>query len=292
MTFRYKILMLFSVIAMIIISGCEKNPAEPDFQKEITIFGYLYGNEQLGPEHAIRVFNTRPVTSYYDPNEAAVTGADVTITQKSNGTVTKLIESATQSGYYYNNSLLILPKETYLLTVKAGDKVVTASTTVPAELNTESQLSTNSVNYEYRTNLGYDKPVFLEHENAEQVIMVEMYCNEPYNNAEYVNPFQDHKYPDDEDEYEGGGNGEPRRIWALVPFKDLVSGLYDNRPTVYWYSSMIVFFGSNTMHIMAIDNNMHDFLTKENPELSGGLSGGIGVFGSLCGTKYDLFIKK
>jgi len=292
MKFQYKITILFLFIALILTTGCEKNPAEPDFQKEITVFGYLYGNESLGPEHAIRILNTRPVTEHYDANEAAVTGADVSITRKSDGSVTKLNESAVQPGYYYNNSLLILPKETYELTVKVGDKVVTASTTVPADLVTESQLSTSSVNYEYRTNLGYDKPVLLQHENTEQLIMVEMYCNEPYNNAEYVTPFRDHKYPDDEDEYEGGGNGEPRRIWALVPIQDLVSGLYNNKPSVYWYSSMIVFFGSNTMHIMAIDDNMHYYMTMENPELSGGVNGGIGVFGSLCGTKYELFIKK
>ncbi|MBN2411469.1 hypothetical protein JXQ31_07235 [candidate division KSB1 bacterium] len=292
MNSQSKIFILFSFFVLFIITGCENNPSEPDFQNEITVFGYLYGNEALGPERAISIFNTRPVTSYYDPYEAAVKDADVTITLKSDGSVTKLIPVSNKPGYYYNDSLHIIPKETYLLTVKTGDRIVTASTTVPAELESESQLSTNSINYEYNTNLGYEKPVFLEHENADQIIMVEMYCNEPYNNAEYVNPFNGHNYPDDEEEYEGSGSGEPRRIYALVPFKDLVSGLYNNRNTIYWYSSMIVFYGSNTLHIMAIDDNMHHFLTKENPELSGGVNGGIGVFGSLCGIQYQLYIKK
>ncbi len=291
---KYKLLLfiLFSVFAIILISGCEKNPSEPDFQKEITVFGYLYGNETLGPEHAIRIFNTRPVTSYYDPNEAAVKDADVAITQQSNGTVTKLISSAGNPGYYYNNSLQILPKETYLLTVKVDDKIVTASTTVPAELETESQLSPDSVNYENNTNLGYDKPVFLEFEDTDRIIMVEMYCNEPYNNAEYINQFNGHKYPEDDEEYEGSGNGEPRRIYALVPYKELESELYNKRYTVYWYASMFVFYGSYTLHIMAIDDNMHHYMTRENPELSGGINGGIGVFGSLCGEQYQLYIKK
>jgi len=32
---------------------------------------------------------------------------------------------------------------------------------------------------------------------------------------------------------------------------------------------------------LAIDENYHNFLHKEHPELNGGVNGGIGVFGSV-----------
>ena len=39
-----------------------------------------------------------------------------------------------------------------------------------------------------------------------------------------------------------------------------------------------------------IDDNFHNYLYKEHAELNGGIEGGIGVFGSVCGFKYDLLV--
>ena len=291
MKFIYK-LTLFFISIIILLAGCEKNPSAPVYQKEITVFGYLYGNENLTEKHAIMIAYTRPITAYYDPAEAAIRGADVTLTESASGVETKLVESAAKPGYYYNSSLLIMPKSTYTLTVKAGGQTVTAATTVPAVLIAESELKTDAPNVENDENLGYRKPIFLQHENPEQLVMVEMYCNETWNNAEYIYPFMDQKNPQSQDEYDSGGNGEPRRIYALVKMSDLVAPDYDNKQTIYWYASMIVFLGSNTLSVMAIDDNMHHYMTQEHPEISGGVQGGIGLFGSICGVKYDLQIVK
>ncbi len=285
--------LIFGLLSVtILLSGCEKNPSAPEYQKEVTIYGYLWGNENLTENHAIMIAYTRPVTEYYNPAEAAIKGANVTLTESTSGTVTTLVESAAKPGYYYNSALLIKPKTTYTLTVHAGEQTVTATTTVPADLVANSELKTDSPNVEKDTNLGYKKPVFLQHEDPEQLIMVEMYCNETWNNAEYIYPFMDQKNPSSQDEYDSGGNGEPRRIYTLVKMSDLEAPDFEGKNTIYWYASMIVFYGSNTLSVLAIDDNMHYYMTKEHPEISGGVQGGIGLLGSLCGLKYNLQIIK
>ncbi len=288
----YKLIIIVFSIS-IVFMGCDKNPADPEYDKEIVVYGYLYGNEPLSEEHAITVFYSQPVYDYYDKSEAAIRNADVTITETGSGKTTVLVESATQPGYYYNDDLMIEPEKTYALNINTGDQQVSSVTTVPALLKMETDLSTTEVNTEYQTELGLRKPVYLEHKDPEQIIFIEMFCNETYENAEYIYPFSDsHNFPDDQEEYDGGKNSEPRRIWASMKLKDLESSDYDNKPVISWYNAMIVFFGSNTMQIAAIDENLQHYNYREHPELEGGIVGGIGLFGSLCGTNFELQIEK
>lgn len=286
------IILVLLGILLIAGAGCEKNPAKPGYQKEVSVFGFLWGNEALTAEHAIMISYTQPIYDYYDLNDAAIKNAVVTITDASSGELFQLTEDSERPGFYYNDSLIVAPKTTYLLRIHVDGSVVSAHTTVPPELKMTTELSTETVNNVYRTNLGYDKPVRLESENPDQIILVDMFCNESYENAEYIYPFiEDQKYPEDQDEYDQGMNAEPRHIQALVPYKDLVSDRFPGH-VVYWYSSMIVFYGSNTMQILAIDDNYHNYFHKEHPELNGGIDGGIGVFGSVCGQKFDLYVMK
>ena len=59
-----------------------------------------------------------------------------------------------------------------------------------------------------------------------------------------------------------------------------------------WYSSMIVFYGSYTMQVLAIDENYTNYLFSEYPVYSGGIEGGLGVFASVTGKKYHLNVMK
>ena len=175
--------------------------------------------------------------------------------------------------------------------VKADGKTITAKTRVPDNLTITTDLKTETTNEVRQTNLGFSKPVYVKSDSLEQIILVDMFCNETFENAEYLYPFNDnHKNPEDRNEYDGGKNSEPRHIQALVPYKELVSDQYPGLNVIYWYASMIVFKGSNTMQITAIDANYHDFIMKEHPVYSGGIEGGIGVFGSVVGEKYELTV--
>jgi hypothetical protein len=282
----------FIIICLLAVClGCSKNPAKPEYQKEISVFGYLHGNQALTKDNGILITYTEPITAYYDPNQAAVRDAEVTIQDKSTGEEYPLSDSDAKPGYFFNASLVIKPETTYLLTVKTKDRTVTAETTVPFNLVQTTDLSATTVNQVNQKNLGYENPVFLQCISPDQMIYVDIFCNEPYKQAEYIYPFSDkQKYPQSQDEYDGGKNGEPRHISAFMKYSDLASADYNGQHVVFWYASMIVFLGSNTMQILAIDDNYHKFLYTEHPEFNGGVKGGIGVFGSVCGQKYELMV--
>ena len=285
-------LMLIVLALVLLPSGCEKNPGAPNYQKEITVFGYLWGNDTLNAERAIMIAYTQPVLARYDLENAAIRGASVTLTETSTGHVYTLSESTQKPGFYFNDNLVVQPKTTYNLEVRADGKVVTASTTVPPILKLTTVLSPDHVNSAYQQNLSRDKPIFLEGEFPDQIVLVDVYCQEPYWNAEYTESFGGGRHPRNEEEYDGGVDGEPRHIRAMARLGELVSDDYPGQYVVNWYSSMIVFYGSNTMQVLAIDDNFHRFLYTEHPVYSGGVNGGLGVFGSVCGETYQLMILK
>ncbi|MBC8184349.1 DUF4249 family protein [candidate division KSB1 bacterium] len=288
---RIKNLSIYVIALMILISiSCDKNPAGPEYQKEITVYGYLWAGESLNADHAILISYTRPVDEKYSLNDAIPENANVTLKDESTGEVVQLNDSPDSPGFFYNDSLIIKPQTNYTLTVEADGKTVTASTTVPPALAIETDLMTNNMNYVYRDNLGINKPVTLRGENEKQIIYVDMYCNESWQNAEFIDNFGPHDKSEDSERYDQGRNAEPRHIQAFMQLKDLKTDFYPGEYVVFWYHSMIVFYGSNTMQILAIDENYHNFLHKEHPELSGGVVGGIGVFGSVCGEDFDFMV--
>ncbi|MDI6809390.1 MAG: DUF4249 family protein [Candidatus Eisenbacteria bacterium] len=285
-------LMLVVFALALLLPGCEKNPGAPDYQKEITVFGYLWGNDTLNAERAIMIAYTQPVLARYTLENAAIRGASVTLTETSTGRVYTLNESPQRPGFYFNDSLVVQPKTTYNLEVKADGKVVRASTTVPPVLKLTTVLNPDSVNSVYQKNLSREKPILLEGESPDQIVLVDMYCNESYRDAEYTESFGGSRHPRNEEEYDGGVNGEPRHIRAMAKLGEFVSDEYPGQYVVNWYSSMIVFYGSNTMQVLAIDDNYHKFLYTEHPVYSGGVKGGLGVFGSVCGKTYQLMVLK
>jgi len=226
-------------------------------------------------------------------DHAVIRGASVYITEKSTGQIYTLHDSPEKPGFYFNDQLLVKPKETYQLKIGYDGRTVTAETTVPPVLQITTELSRDSVNYVYHTNLSRQKPIFLGCEKENQIILVDMFCNETFDNAEYISTFRkDHKYPDDQGEYDGGINSQPRHIQGIAQYKELVSPEYPGQHVIYWYSSMLVFYGSNTMQVIAIDDNYHHFLYKEHPEFESGVTGGFGVFGSVNGATFKLQVLK
>jgi len=291
MKFKY---ILFVVLTIWLIgTGCSKNPSEPNYQKEVMIYGYLWGNEPLDLEHAISIQYTQPLTEIYEIEKAAVRQATVTLTDSLTGDYWILKDTKENPGRYFNNEIVIQPETTYLLRIETDNKIITASTTVPTEINLMTELHTDSVNQEYQDNLGYIKPIYVNCDCPDDLmITVDMFCNESWEDAEYINPFFGYKNPESREEYDGGINGEPRRIQAFVTYQDLKASDFDNKHTIYWYASMIVFYGQQTMQIMAVDENYVNYTFAEHPVYTGGIQGGLGVFASMCGQIYSLYIIK
>ncbi|MBN1782974.1 hypothetical protein JW948_17705 [bacterium] len=288
-------LILFALIITLglTVTHCDKNPSEPAYQEEVMIFGYLWGNEPLDASHAISIKTTQPLSEAYDDARAAVRNAVVTLTDSASGEVWTLHDADAAPGMYYNDAIMIRPLNAYTLTVETENRTVTAVTRVPVELDLITELKTDSLNDAYQKNLGYEKPVYVECDCADDaVILVDMFCEEYWEDAEYINPFFGYEKPETREDYDMGVNGEPRHIQAILTYQDLVSPDFDNRHTVYWYASMIVYYGRNTMQITAIDENYTNYIFDEHPVYSGGVVNGLGLFASMCGSTYTLNIMK
>lgn len=288
----FKKYILFGCLLLAFFS-CSKNPNSPDYEKEITVFGFLWGNKPMTANRAIMISYTQPIDELYDLQQSVIKNADVTMTDVNSGEIYKLTDDE-KPGFYFNDSLIAKPKNSYLLKVEIDNKTVTATTTIPPALLVRTNLKTDEIDSVYQENLSRQKPIFLECEDGEQIIVVDMYCNESWENAEYINPFWGQEKPGDAGEYGGNdGNSEPRHIIASAKFRELFSLNYPGQAVIDWYSSMIGFYGSYTMQVMAIDDNYYNFINKnEYPELQSGVQGGIGVFGSVCGETFRLYVLK
>jgi len=277
----------------LVLLACAKNPVKPLYEKEISLYGFLHGGHPLSVDRAILITWTRPITDVYDLDEAAVQNAEVEIHESETGQRYVLHHTAAQPAFYYNDSLLVQPLHHYQLIIKAEDRVVSAETTVPEMPVLSTYLARDRTNEVVATNLGYNKPIDVYCDNPNQMILVSVFCNEAFSDAEYINPFNDqHKHPESQEEYDGGRNAEPRHIRAYMRYQDLATPAYAGRHVIYWYGSMLVFYGSNTLQVLAIDDNYHRYLYEEHPELNGGVSNGIGLFGSVCGEEYTLQVLK
>lgn len=290
-----KALNKYIVVALLVLTfvSCSKNSMTPDYEKEVAVFGFLWGNKPMTAERAIMISYTQPIEDVYVLEQAVIKNANVTIREISTGNLF-VLKDFDKPGFYFNDSLLPKPQTEYLLKIEVDNKVVTALTAVPPILNLQTDLKKDKIDSVFHEGLSTEKPIFIDCEDGEQILIVDVYCNETWENAEYINPFWGQKKPNDAGEYGGqDGNSEPRHIVASAKFKDLFSLNFPGQYVIDWYVSMIGFFGSYTMQIMAIDGNYYNFINKnEYPELQSGVQGGIGVFGSMCGETYQLYILK
>ena len=284
--------MIWIGLTVLCFTKCEKNPQNSVYRKEVTVFGYLWGNQPLGLSNAISIHYSQPLDREFSFESAAIQNARVTLTDSVTGESWALKDEQ-NPGKYFNENLVIRASTTYLLQIETDDRIITASTTVPPAPAFETDLKTDEVNVEFQKNLGYEKPVRVtcEHCLDSQMLLVDMFCDEPYENARYINPFFGQDKPTSQEEYDGGINGEPRHIQAFVSYQDLVSPDFNHDYVIYWYASMIVFYGRYTMQIMTVDDNYLNFVFDEHPMLSGGIQGGIGLFASMCGQTFQLNIQ-
>ena len=76
-------------------------------------------------------------------------------------------------------------------------------------------------------------------------------------------------------------------------YETFTSTNFPNQQVIDWYSSMLVFYGSYTMQVIAIDKNYQTYIsTKEYREFESGIDGGIGIFGSVTGKTFKLNVLK
>jgi hypothetical protein len=271
------------VVALLAIAGCSGDTTSPTTRDEVVIFGHLYVGEQLDESNAVLITRTRPVGEYYDPEEAVVRGARVTLERE--GSLTPDTLRMVRDGYYANPDISIDPLTTYHLRVEIdGEGPITATTTTPHPftMTSEPREIPGIMRHE---DIPDSFALKLTCEDPEQILLLDVYCLEDWEDARYINPFGDHDRPDDYDEY-GRDNGEPRHIYAFFRIEDVDREVDHYR--ISFYSTMMVFYGRYQVQLMSIDENHYNYLWREHPEESGGIQGGIGVFGSACRERYDV----
>lgn len=102
---------------------------EPDYQEELVVSAYLFTGQ---PIDSIRLTRTFDIQDRYNANDAAVSGADVTISDDEN--TYRLSEYSDAKGVYYlsDESVKVQPRMTYTLQVEYEDHELLATTTAPA----------------------------------------------------------------------------------------------------------------------------------------------------------------
>jgi hypothetical protein len=257
--------------------GCGGDTAGPPTADEVAVFAFLYVGEPVSAANAVRVSRVQPVDATYDPVQAAVENAVVTLTAE--GGAAETLEAAAP-GAYADSTVVIAPRTTYHLRVEIpGERVLTATTTTPPAVRIDGgppQLP-DSVRHEV---LQDEYPVYVTCDDPEQILLSDVYCLEDWRTARFIYPIGPDDTPQSYDEY-GGDDDEPRHIFAYFRAGDVVQD-DGGRYLVDFYGAMMAFYGRYTVHVSAIDRNTYDSLYKDHPEENGGIVGGIGVFGSAC----------
>lgn len=257
-----------------LLAGCGPAPTRPVFIEETTLFGTLFVGEPLSQGNAIVLMRTRPVDEPYSLDQAAVRGAVVRLRDVDADSTYAL--SMGQAGRYANPTVTIQPRTTYELTVQDGTHTLTATTTTPALFRVSAEpvaVPGTMVHAE----IAGRWPIVLNGPDPEQIMLMDSYCLELYQNAHYVNPIGTHDTPKDDKEY-GGAQTPPRNTFFFFRLGDLPPDPAGYR--LGFYGDMMQFYGRYKLGLFAIDTNYYNFLYRDQPETHGGVVGGIGVFGS------------
>jgi hypothetical protein len=262
------------------LAGCGANPTAPRFEPMTAVYAHLRVGETMADSNAILVTRTRPVDQPYDASEAAVSGALVLL-QADGAPAPDTLRMMT-AGRYANPAVVIAPRTTYHLTVRTGTETLTATTTTPAAITflREPRELPGTMPHAAIAN---SFPIVVTGPDPEQILYLDLYCLESYQDARYVHALGSSDTPQDDNEY-GGENGEPRHISAYFHMNDIdpVPGGY----LVSFYGDMMWFYGRYRVTLCAIDDNEYQYLYRDHPELHGGIVGGIGVFGSTSGRRW------
>ena len=278
----------------VVLLNCAQNVTDPVIENKLWIFGVLAGDEKVDSQRAISLSVVETVDEQFTGNQAAITGAIVSVTDQSSGTAYSLSDSV-EAGSYFNENLLVMPNTTYRLDVDLGEDKLSAVTTVPPALNlnitTDLEDSTTVV---FDDNLSIKRPIIITNMSGDQGILFNMFCNETFSNAEYIEPpTTTSNFPLSDAEYQqGGSNGEPRNLVAIGTLQDWVSETNSSQFIIDWYANWLIFYGSNTMTILALDNNYNVYVNSDNPGSDGLVEGGLGLFGSITSKKYHLQVEK
>jgi hypothetical protein len=188
----------------------------------------------------------------------------------------------------------------HLRIVTITGQIIEAETTVPKAINVlgDSEMANQAWAFtepaeEWLSLLidtaNSEHPVQIDTYGDEEInLYTEFWCYEDYFDAEYIYPADDNDYPADEEEYMGSPQQYPRRSLGYYMYQP-ENGLINFNS----YQTQMKFYGRTRLEVYSIDDNFLNYLYKSEGYMAGGIQGGIGVFGSKCGSKlYTRVVKQ
>ena len=201
---RFLILVALGAALHFALAGCSGDVTGPPLREEIAVFGFLYVGEQVSATNAVLVTRTRPVLERFDPEEAAVTGATVTLLREGASDPDTL--AMVSPGYYTDPSVVIDPLTTYHLAVSIpGEESITATTTTPVAYEVLSG-PVSLPDTMRHGDIPDSFPFVVTCPDEEQIFLLDVYCLEDWEDARYINPFGDHDRPGIPARLLSGGN--------------------------------------------------------------------------------------
>jgi hypothetical protein len=289
---RFVLVLAGVLLVGFLLTGCSEDSNRPPTSEAVAVFGYLYVGETINTANAIHIARVQPVEAYYDAGAAGLEDAEVSWYWDETGLDSPRPLVSIGGGRYVDpdsNRIehVIAGGQPYALRVVLPDgRELTGRTITPrwARIDGGPPVAPETVRQEV---LQDSYPVLVWCDDPDQVLLVDVYCLEDWEDARYINSFGPNDSPSSYDEY-GGVNGEPRHIHAYFHAKDVVRR--HDAYLVDFYGAMIAFYGRYQVTISAIDDNVYNFLYRDHPQEHGGIEGGIGVFGSAVRRSWTITI--
>ena len=281
---KFEILLL-AVLATGLI-GCANAITPADLSQTIVVQGYLWANH---PVDSIVLSKTVPIDAYYDPSQARITGATVTINVDNH--VYKLTERPGSPGVYElpADSLIIRSEKKYDLTVHALGTVATASTIVP-DTFVLTKLLPDTIQFPADLNQAGTMPHVEWSESANRIYYG--LSMEALDTLVYQVKGADTVW----NQRVGTNQGimDPRRIRAqqLVRYELLLKA---PQADIAW--NIFRWYGRHRLTVFAMDSNFVEFMIMQSagrqyfPQLNQ-ITNGIGVFGSAALQQQVVFVKE
>ncbi|MCA9726882.1 MAG: DUF4249 family protein, partial [Candidatus Eisenbacteria bacterium] len=220
-------------LALAMSAGCSGDTTGPDTEEKIAVFANLYVGQTVTGESSVLVSRVLPILDPYDPDQAAIDDAVVTLRREAAEPETL---AAAGRGHYVTDALRIEPRMTYHLEVAIpGRPLIMATTTTPDTLGLLSEPRTVPETMRHAA-IPDSFPIVLDSPEPSQILLVDVYCEEAWEDARYLEPFAGHDKPDDSREY-GGDNGEPRHIFAYMRYEDLEH--FETHRIINFYDAMM-----------------------------------------------------
>ena len=259
------------------IIGCD-GAIESQYTPQVVVEGFIYPGSGID---SVILHYTTPFTSAYSDSAYAITGADVRVTV--DGVEHQLLPGVRRGRYFLPVSdLIIQGGKTYLLTVKTGNTIVTASTTVPMPIkyiNIDSTFPS--------TNLLLDT----NNAGSFNYILTAGPVDQPWRRYMLQVTSLDTNYG----KVPTTLLGPPVDTSAYVRYSFIQTA-----PKILLYSRLFGWFGPNRLTFLALDSNWLDYKRQvgygQNSQFHfqtslNHINNGIGVWASAGRDEVDVFLR-